>query len=294
MSQNFCVIKANKFYQEIFDEIIDEELNVNKVEHQEEIKRIIEKIIMSSDKINIYENYTNEETFISTVLENIIDDYNNPNLQGETLLSFCDDNNTYEIVIIQDLSQTNISDEYLNEFASLSNIEFLPVYWNVGMIKTTYIDNNPKITTISKKDVANVFINLIYHTAVIVDTDGNMCEIVFTGDYPFSVIGPNFEHLNSFDILGFTMFPYVEKTKTDKLNEIASKIMGQEIYSRVCFVLLCPTTHKKYFNLTTKTIERIAKAIDNADIVYNIEKDSLNKEFSQNPFLLLKKYLCKN
>lgn len=294
LNQNFCIIKANKLYQEIYDEITDEELNANKPEYFSQVKRIIENKIMTSNKISLCENYSSNETFINDILENIIHDFENKNLQGDTLLVFCDDTCTYDMIVIQDLSTNQFDNNDLNEFASLVNIEFLPVYWNVAIIKTSYINNEPRLTIINKKDIGNIFINLIYHTGVVIDVDGTITDIEFTGDDPFLIIGPNFEHFNSFEIVGFTMFPFVEKTKSNKLNEIASKLMGQQIYSRVCFVLLCPTTNKRYFNLTSNTIKNILSVIDDKTIVKNIESDSLNKEFAKNPFIVLKKNLCKN
>lgn len=299
MNQNFCVVKSNTFYQELYDKLLEEDLNMVKNEHTLEIKRIIENKILQSDKVIIHHHDTSmSEPFINVVLESIINDFDNQNLQGDTLLSFCDDNHMYEMMIIQDLSSTDLSGIDLNEFASLLNIELLPVYWDIAMIKTSYADGEPKGSVITKQDIADLFINLFYHTGIMTDTNGKMIEIEFTGDSPYNVIGINFSQENSIDLIGFTLLPFVEKNTNantnTKLNVLASKIMGCEIYTRVYFILLCPTTNKKYFNLSCGTMRNILNVIDNQEIRDNIEKDSLNNEFMKNPFLLLKKYLCSN
>jgi hypothetical protein len=46
MNQNYCFIEKNKIYGELFDELLEEELSMNKNEDNEKIKRYISNKII--------------------------------------------------------------------------------------------------------------------------------------------------------------------------------------------------------------------------------------------------------
>jgi hypothetical protein len=295
MNQNYCEIKKNKIYAEIYDELLDEELSMNNKEHNEKIKTYIEKKILKSDFIKLSENFTTKNDIISDVIINITSDVQNENLQGNTVIMFGNDNEMYELFHMEDLTKSH-SDDDLNEFGSISNIDLLPIYWGSGIFKSKYVDGVIKGDIITKQDVINLFIQNYYHKGVMIGLDGKMFELEFTGEDPFKVIGNNFIQSNTTDVVGFNIIPYIEKVDIEKsniLNEIGTKLLGREIHGRLFISLLCPTTNKKFWNITTTTVNNLLKILNNEEIINEIYKNIEPDDKYINPFYLLKKYLIK-
>ncbi len=96
-------------------------------------------------------------------------------------------------------------------------------------------------------------------------------------------------------MFGFNIVPWAEKTNGEKTNigynEIASKIIGTEIYGRVFLAIVCPNTNKKFWNFTKKTINNILSIIDNEEIKNKIQKEIEQAEININPYYFIKKYI---
>lgn len=290
---NYCEIKKNKIYVEMYDELLDEELNMNNTNHNDKIKNYLEKKIFSSDYIKISDNFAKSEDLMEDLILKIESETNNKNIQGNTLMLYADDNSMYELFYMEDLTQSTHSEE-LNEYGSLTNIFLQPIYWTCGIFKSSYgIDGKIFMDTITKSDISKLFIQNFYHTGILINTDKSMIEIEFTGEDPYKIIGNNFTQSNTLDLFGFNLIPWIEKINVEKsqYNEIASKIINSEIHGRVFFTLVCPNTNKKFWNITKITFNNILSIIQNNELIDKIQKEIEHIEININPFYFMKKYL---
>lgn len=300
MVQNYCEIKKNKIYAEIFDELLDEELSMNNSEHNYKVKNYLEKKITNSDYIFLSENFTNREEILEDIILKITSDVANLdlNLQGNTLMMYADDNTMYELFYMEDLSKQICSDN-LNEFGSITNIFLQPVCWGCGIFKSTYTTGELKSGIITKHDVAKIFIANFYHQGVMINQNSSMIEIEFTGEDPFKVLGNNFILSKKIELIGFNLVLYVEKSEggdlnsPDKFNEIGTKLCGENINGRIFICILCPNTNKKFWNISISTIKNILNIMDNEEIQKKIYSYLENAEININPFYLIKKFLVK-
>jgi hypothetical protein len=295
MNQNYCEVKLNKIYAEIYDELLDEELSMNNPEHNDKIKTFIDKKIKKSDFLRLSEIFTDREDIISDLILKITEGSPHAkNLQGNTLILYANEDTLYELFYMEDLTKTiDYSDDDLNEFACISNIDLLPVYWGAGIFKTSYSNGILKGEVVSLDDISKLFIQNYYHKGVMINTDGSIIELEFTGESPFKTIGNNYTQLSTMDVVGFSVLPFQENN-SDKLNELGSKLLGQEIRGRVFLTLLCPATNKKYWDLSIKVVEEILKILDNQELVNEIYSDRKDDDIYVNPFYVIKKLLNRN
>lgn len=290
MKLNYCELQRNKIYAEIYDELLDEELNMNNPSHNDKIIDWIDKKIKSTDFIQISNTFKDQQDLMEDLILKISADASTPNIQGNTLMMYANDNSMYELFYMEDLTK-KIPESELNEFGSITNIFLQPVCWTCGIFKSSY-GNDGQIypDIITKSDVAQLYIHNHYHKGVILNLDGTMVELEFTGENPFNMIGNNFTQSNTLDLFGFNIIPWIEKsTSSTQLNENASKIMGYEVYSRVFISIVCPNTNKKFWDITCITIKNILKIIDNNDIQDKIQKEIEQAEININPFYFIKK-----
>jgi hypothetical protein len=286
---SYCELKKNKIYAEIYDELLDEELNMNNQEHNDKIKIYIEKKINTSDFVKIHDNFEKSEDMIEDLILKISSETNNRNIQGNTLTIYADENSFYELFYMEDLTKS-INEDDLNEYGSLTNIFLQPVCWTCGIFKSSY-DENGKIflDSIKKSDVSKLFILNFYHTGVIINTDGSMIELEFTGEDPFKIIGNNYVQSETIDLFGFSIICWVEN-KSSEYNKTASKIIGSETNGKVFLALVCPNTNKKFWNITKKTIKNILNIMENNELSNKIQKEIELAEINKNPFQSIKKY----
>jgi len=296
MEFNYCELKKNTIYAEMYDELLDEELNMNKLEHNDKIKSYLEKQINTCEFVKISSKFTDNNSMIEDLILKIESDAPNFKLQGNTILMFADDNTMYELFYMEDLTRT-IPSDCLNEFGSISNIFLQPVCWTCGIFKSSY-GNDGKIYSdiITKSDVSKLFISNFYHMGVMINQDGSMLELEFTGEDPYKIIGTNYTQFNTIELFGFNIVPWIEKNQnqTDtEFNLSASKILGSKTFGRVFFAIVCPNTNKKFWNIKIKTIKDILTVIDNKDIQDKISKEVEMAEININPFYIMKKNTAK-
>lgn len=236
MELNYCELKKNTIYAEMYDELLDEELNMNKSEHSDKIKTYLEKKINTCDFVKISNKFTDINIMMEDIILKIELDAPNFKLQGNTLLMYADDNSMYELFYMEDLTQS-IQSSCLNEFGSLSNIFLQPVCWTCGIFKSSYgSDGKIYSDIITKSDVSKLFISNFYHKGVIINQDGSMLELEFTGEDPYKIIGINYTQYNTVDLFGFNIVPWVEKIQNPndtQFNLSASKILGSNTFGRV-------------------------------------------------------------
>lgn len=295
MNLNYCELKKNKIYQEVYDELLDEELSMNNPSHNEKIKSWLDKKIISSNYIKISNMFKNNEDLMEDLMEKIsISSNNNKNIQGNTIIMFADDNTMYELFYMEDLTK-KISDYELNEFGSLTNIFLQPVCWTCGIFKSSYNKkDNIYQDIITIYDISKLYIKNFYHKGIMINVDETMIELEFTGENPFNVIGNNFIQSNTLNLFGFSLVPWIEKLPTvnsKNLNEKASKIIGDEIFTKVFFTIVCPNTNKKFWDLSIMTIKNILKVINDKIVQEKIEKEIEQSEININPFYFISKHL---
>jgi len=185
MELNYCELKKNTIYAEMYDELLDEELNMNKSEHNDKIKTYLEKKINTSDFVKISGKFTDSNSMIEDLILKIESDAPNFKLQGNTLLMYADDSSMYELFYMEDLTES-IPSVFLNEYGSLSNIFLQPVCWTCGIFKSSYgTDGKIHQDIITKSDVSKIFISNFYHKGVMINQDGSMLELEFTGEDPY-------------------------------------------------------------------------------------------------------------
>lgn len=287
---NYCFVNKNKIYAEIFDELLDEELSMFNREHNDKIKRYLEKKIVSNNSITISETFQSNDEIISELITQITKSASTNDLQGNTVLMFADNENMYELFHMENLIKKN-SDDDLNELCSISNIHLIPVYWGCGIFKSSYSTGVIRPELITLKDLANIFIQNYYHKGVMINTDGKLLEIEFTGEDPFKIIGTNFKQSNITNVIGFNLIPFIESG--NELNTVGSTILGREVKGRMFISLLCPTSNKKIWDIDIKTVNDIINIIENENLYKKNQNyiDNHDTDKDINPFYFLRKTL---
>lgn len=294
---NFCLIKKNKLYEELYEELEDEDLIMDNINHKSKVLYNIEKLVKSyftSSVISLSNTFSSSNDCLENIMLEIaesVDD--NEKIQGNTLLIYADSENMFEVIFMEQLG-VNTNDTELNQLASISNIELAPIYNNVAITKTSYTNNKITSELIDSNDILNIIINNFYHKGTMINCDKSTEELDFVGDNPNNVIGNNFKQKNILQLFGLHLVGYNEQS--EKLNEIASQLYGEKIYGRLFITTLCPITNKRFWGLSSNMVQYILKLLsftEGTDEQKNLIKQ-LNKEMDDNkllnPFYLIKKY----
>lgn len=284
---NYCLVKVNKIYEEIYDMLEDKNLSMHQVDDTNNILYEIKKIITNNKNIIISDNM-DCENLLEEIMVNITKEDINNTKQGNTILLYASDDCMYELVYMEDYSNEQ-GDEYLNQLASICNIELIPIYGDICIVKTNYKNKILESKELNLNDIINIIVSNFYHTGIMIYPDGTYKEIMFSGDKPNYVIGNTFSKINQFEIFGLVLVIYSEDIKSDEHNETVSKLMDEEINGKVFITLLCPLTNKKYWNITNTTIKNILSIKENKDSLSNINKEIFDDKLI-NPFFLIKKY----
>ena len=285
--QNFCIVKKNKFYAELYEMLEDEDLFMQKPEHTNQILFKIKKFIEKSKIFTISKSFDKKiiaEEMLVSIVEN---NENKDSIQGHTLFVFADDESMYEVFFMEDLINKP-TDEDINEFSSISNVLIQPILWDTTFVKTTYKDSKLEGVNIDKDDIYKILLENFYHNGVMINIDGSFQDIQFSGENPFFVIG-NFKVLGNANILGFELVFYNEDS--DHKNENASLLYGETIKGRLFVVLLSPISNKKLWSIKTTTIKNMLSVLKNPNKVKKISDEIELNEKYVNPFFILKNNL---
>jgi hypothetical protein len=282
--QNFCIIKRNKFYAQLYDLLEEEELFMQKPEDTSQIMFKIKKLVDKS-KIFILSNSYNKKNIAEEMVISITENNKDDNIQGHTLFVYADDNVMYEVFFMENLiDKPNV--DVINEFCSISNIDMQPIFWDCAMVKTSYHNGILEGVNIDKEDIFRILIENFYHYGVMINPNGTMQDIQFTGENPFNVIG-KFNVLGHTDIIGFQLIFYNDEGT--EINENASKLYGQTIKGRLFVALLSPMSNKKIWSIKSTTVNNILKILKNPDKIEKIKNEIELNEKYVNPFFILKK-----
>ena len=263
----------------------DKELTMNHPEHREMVKFHIQKHIEKINYIQIGEKYNSPEERIDKIMEDFSE--NCPEkMNGNTLLLYSDDKIMYEVLFLE--NSINQIDENLNDFGSITNIELYPIYGDCAIIKTS-IDKDILINEIIyKNDIFDIFYNNFYHTGVMINSNIDMKELIFSGDKPATIIGNTFNNHFIQEVFGLQFVIYEEKCDEFK-NELVSKLCGKNIFGRTFVCLLSPVFFKKFFNNKISILNIITSLLSDNEKSKQIDKDLADDKIS-NPFVILSKY----
>lgn len=290
---NFCLVKENKVYEDLYEILENEELIMDNPNHKVTIKYKI-KILMEkylNKKIKISSLFETSEQCLEELMLGITD--GSEDEQGNTLLMYANSNNMYEVVFMEKLG-INSPDEELNQLSSISNIELAPIYKNSAIVKSSYTNGGLKQEKIDFEDIVELFTNNFYHNGVMINIDDSLTELEFSGENPNFVIGGNFKMLTPLSLFGLTLIGYNDKENSK--NNLASKIYGKEITGRLYLATLCPITNKKFWSINIELVKGIEKLLDYSTGTVEQRKkiEQLEKELEddklKNPFFLIKKY----
>ena len=294
-SHNYCLIRKNKLYEDLYEILEEEELIMDNPNHKDLIKYKIKLLAKSyfNNKISISNTFSTSNESLEDLMVEITANSEDENLQGNTLLMFADEESMYEMVFMEQVGIAK-SDTDLNQLASISNIELAPIYGNMSIVKTSYINGKLKNVLITEKDVVNLIINNFYHSGIMINNDGTTQELEFSGDNPNIMIGGNFKQLPPFQMFGLTLVGYNEEGK--EINNLASKIYGNEIKGRFYLAILCPITNKRFWGINFDIVQNLIKLINFSEgtmeektIIHKINEE-LSDDKLKNPFFLIKKY----
>lgn len=311
MSFSYCLIKKNCLYQTLYAYIEKQKLNMYNPKHYDLIKDYIKRFLDETDYITISEKFGASDSLFEHLIDSIITDNNTSlnstneedkidvNNQGNTILAYGDSKKAYEIVYNEFFNNEDAGKmpDIINEFGSITNIDMVPIYGSCALLKTVYIydknSNNKskgelKLSTITKNDVYELLVNTFYHNGVLINTDGTMTELIFSGEDPCYMIGSSFKISDTVQILELSWSIFVEKDGTDD-NIIVSEFMNKPIKGRVFITVLCPVTNKKFINITLNEFKEILDLLKDKNKVKCINKDFM-ENINVNPFFLINKY----
>lgn len=292
---NYCLVKKNKIYEDLYDLLEDKELIMDNPIHKDNIKFEIKNLVKSyfDKKIKLSTIFDNSEQTLEDLMVEITGNLEDETLQGNTLLMFANSNFMYEVVFMEQLG-INKSDDELNQLASITNIELSPIYGNVAIIKTGFLDGTLKQSLITQEDMIDLVTDNFYHKGVIINPDGSLLELEFMGDNPNIIIGRQFKMQSPLSIFGLNLICYIEEG--NQKNDVASKIYGNEVKGRLFVGILCPITNKRFWSLDIDFLKNLIKLIDYSTGTpeqknkINELENELNDDKLKNPFFLVKKY----
>lgn len=287
---NYCFVKKNLIYEEVYDMMDIEELSMSNPDHTDKIIYELSKIISKSKYIEIKSSESNSNELISEIVTSITNENNDKGVQGNTLLVHANDDYYYEVIYMENLIDKSYKKEdELNQLATISNIDLEPIFKDCAFVKTGYSDGIPVCKSISIDDMCEIMINNFYHKGILLNEDDDIKELIYSGDNPTIILGNKFEKGDVGDVLGLTILPWIEPS--EKLNVKASKLLGKETYGRIFLMTFSPITCKRHWSLTKETTENILKILNDdkkkAKVYETIDKE--NKQ--SNPFYLIKKVL---
>jgi hypothetical protein len=302
-NHNYCLIKENKIYQDLYEILENEELIMdnpnNNVLIQYHIKKLAETYI-NNNKITISNTFSSTDEILEDLIIEINEKTNqldDNDVQGNTLLIFANNDYMYEIIFMEKIG-VEIRDTKLNQFGTISNIELAPIYGSLAIVKSSYSNGNLKNTTINKTDILELCVYVFYHKGVMINPNDSILDLEFAGDNPCIVIGTNFKQLPPLQIFGLHVVGYNEVGT--EINNTATELFEKEIKGRFFITLLCPITNKKFWNIDIEIVKNLIKLLkyvngttEQKELINKLNNE-LNNDKLINPFFLIKKYSMYN
>jgi hypothetical protein len=282
---NHCVIPVNKIYTQLADILEEEELFMNRLEDEYEIKQIIRRLVHDLP-ITESRNYrTSDENYVAMthVISNSIADKEKERF-FETVYMEMNDDYTYQLVY----NESRGTDENLNDFATIANNEQMPIYDTCCIVKAS---NKQVSCHITKEDVANIYINMYYHIGLmvrvrnVVDVEEEL-EWKFVGDLPEPYLPNGFVKREDVFFCGLNLAIYGDNEPPQ--NQKVSTLFGKPFYGNIIIAMACPVSGKYYSNFTRKTFATLLELRRN-NYVEHVERNVMEIA-GNNPFLVIEKY----
>jgi hypothetical protein len=281
---NYAVISPNKLHEELCEILVDNDLTMAKLEYKDSIHYQIEMYFKKCNYIQYSTGFDNPDEMFNDICrvlkENNKDDIN-------TIMLYSTDEYVYEMVYFENYNNKEYDEDLFNQFASITNIELLPIYDKCAVIKTN-IKTNVKSTCIDYKDITNIVMKTFYHTGIMVDTDNKITEIVYISEHPYASIGTTFTKTKDIIINNLCFLLYEEKENNNVMNKKASKLFNTEIKGRVFISLISPIFYKKIWDMNSTILNLVLNSINNE----SVEKE-LDDNRTINPFVVINKYINK-
>ncbi len=290
MTFNYCIISENKIYTELYDLIENDDLHMGKETDDGIIYTKIKQFIESETSCPYFkfsEPYTCDKDVSNDIIKLISKNGTIDNVSTEITTLFSNEDTTYELIYINYINNGQTDDD-VNQFASLTNMNLIPIYKKCAITKVSHINNNINNVMISTEDMLNILINNFYHTGVMIDGD-KLTEINFCGQMPHTKIGNNFQTHEILNILGFSFICYHENCKNNNDNKISTIFCGKNITNRIFVTLLSYEKNKKTWNVTSSLINKIIK-IKSDETLLNIFNNNISDLPYDNYFATMSKY----
>ncbi len=284
---NYCLVKKNKIYEQIQDMLDEEDISMNNINHNFKVQNELGKIIKKANFIQLSNVFNTSDELLEQIFVDITENNKQEGMQGNTIFLFANTKYSFEVIYLEDLNKKQ-TDVNLNEFATITNMELEPIFNDCAIVKIGYESGSHIHKKINQDDIIEIIVNCFYHKGVLVQEDGSIKELEYSGDNPCLMLGLSFKMQASFQLLGLHFVPYIEPS--DKINEKASKIFGNEIKGRVFFIVLSPVNGKKFWNLDKEGFEMIYSILQDEEKVKKIDDEIDIEKKAVNPFFLIKKY----
>jgi len=278
---NYSIISPNKLHEEIAELLEDKNLKMINLDNKDLITYHIEMYIKNSNYINYSNTFDDPDKLFDDICKNLLDT-NKEELN--TIFIYSNEEFVYEMVYFEYVDNKEYDEDDFNQFASISNIQLLPIYHKCAIMKTN-IKNGIKCIDINYKDLAFIVIQNFYNIGLMVN-ETNEKEITFTTEHPFNVIGNTFIQTKTITIYNLYFMLYEEKCQSLVVNKKISKFFGEEIKGRCFLIMLSPIYFKKIWDLNKNIFNLIVNNLYND----NIEKVLMDKK-DENPFVAINKII---
>ena len=173
--------------------IEDEDLSMSKSTDTDNIIYQITKMVKKAKYIDIIKKGSSSNELLEEIMLSLTDNNKiseKSGLQGNTLLLHSNDYYYYETMYLENLRDSKLKkDDDVNQLVSISNIELEPILDSAVIVKTGYSDGNPVSKLITLDDITEIVVSNFYHVGVVINEDGTMIELKYSGDNPTLILG---------------------------------------------------------------------------------------------------------
>lgn len=279
---NYAIIEPNRLHEELYELLVDKKLSMANLNDKESIEYQVEMYFKKCYYIKYSEGFDNPDLMFDDICRVLKEKYKE---DINTMLLYSTDEYVYEMVYFEYSNQREHDEDEFNQFASMSNIELIPIYHRCAIMKTN-IKTGIQCTSISYKDIAHITLRNFYHSGVMIEPSKKITTVTYVTENPFISIGNTFTQGIDTVVNNFPLLMYEEKNDQKDVNEIASKIFNQELKGRIFLVLLAPIHYKKLWDLNENILQIILKSIGNSEL----EKELSDNRIA-NPFVVVNKYV---
>ncbi len=300
MSLKYGLIKKNKFYENLCDMLELEEISMNEPKDNQKVFDKLEKFISKLKYISVkgididLDHEATSNDLLEQLMIDITEDNKGENMQGNSILLYSNENYSFDVIYLEDLVNEQKESD-INELLTITNINLEPIYHDGGIVKMSWKNGIPTQESLNSKDIYEIILKTFYHTGIIIEPNGKMIELEYTGEDPFKVIGSGFVKGDICELFNLNFVLWVENSTTSDSkikNKIISELFSKDVYGRVFLTVLSPVYNKRFWDINISTVNNFITLLKDKEKVDKIYKD-LNEESGKisNPFFIIKKHL---